>query len=111
PDGGRDEKAGGVGGGPGSARRNKKRRRLHAEAKKADEAGERGGGRAGICPADREAEKEIKRTGDQSLQLDDLQRIGERYFPRQVVVEAPGDAGASNRERAGKALDCRRAGP
>ena len=41
-----------------------------------------------------QGKRKVHRTGDQTFQLHDLQRVGQRDLAREIVVEAPGDARA-----------------
>ena len=45
------------------------------------------------------------------FQFDDLQGIGKRDLAREIVVEAPGNAGADDRQRAGQAQERRLSRP
>jgi hypothetical protein len=58
---------------------------------------------AGHLPASKKPESEVHGAGDQALQLDDLQRVGERNLAREIVVKPPRDAGADDGERSQQA--------
>ena len=56
--------------------------------------------RPGRVPPVEEAKRETDGAGDEAFELDDLQRIGERHFTREVVVEPPRSTGTDDGERA-----------
>ena len=83
----------------------------HAVADEADEPGNHQGSRRGQGAANPQAEQEIDRARDQTFELHDLQWVGERDLARQIVVEAPGDAGADDSQRPKQAVQRRSARP
>ena len=72
--------------------RHDKKREAHPVSEKAHDAGDEGRRDAGKHAADPQTDQKIERPRNES-ELDDLQRIGERNFARQIIVEAPGQAG------------------
>ena len=81
------------------AKRNDIKRETHAITEKPDQGREQDCGGAGQRSAGAKPDREIDRSRDQALPLDDLQRIRERDLAREIVVETPGDAGTDNCER------------
>src|SRR6185312_6881208 len=61
--------------------------------------------------ADRKAKHKIDGTRDETLQLDNLQGIGERHLSGKVVVKSPGDTCARDGQRSREAAKGRRSDP
>ena len=91
--------------------RDDEQRKAYTVAKKTDDAGQQSIRRTGQRSPGPESQCDINRPGQQSLELDNLQRIGQRHLASQIVVEAPHDASADDGNGAENALQRRGAGP
>src|SRR5262249_51644444 len=69
------------------AQRQHEQRQARAVAHHADKGGERDGNRGRHASAHRQCQRHVERTGDQPLELNDLQWIGERDLAGEIVVE------------------------
>ena len=84
--------------------RDDEKREAHAVAKKTDDAGKQSIERARQRSPGPKSKRDIDRPSNQPLELDNLQGIGQRDLSRQIVVEAPHDAGADDGDGADDAL-------
>ena len=80
-------------------------------AKKTDDARKQNIKRTRQRASGRESERDTDGSGNEALEFDNLQGIGQRNFSRQIVVEAPHDAGADDGEGANYARHRGSAGP
>ena len=102
----------------GSGARGAEMAQRHDEERKADAITEethdpcqrqrRETGKTAAC---KEAKRETDGAGDEAFELDDLQRIGERHFTREVVVEPPCSARTDDGERTEQSRQGRLARP
>ena len=72
----------------------------HSHTEKADNSSREDDPSGGQCRTGGECEAEVHRSGHQSLDHSDLNRVGRRELAGEVVVNAPGEAGARDQKRA-----------
>src|SRR4029079_7094550 len=92
-------------------KRDNEQREAYAVAKKTDDARKQSIRRAGQRSTGPKPKRNTDGSGNQALELDNLQRIGKRYLSRQIVVEAPHDAGADYGNGTDSTRQRRGAGP
>ena len=73
-------------------KRDDEQREADAVAEKTDHTGQQSIRHGRQRPSSPQSKYDADRPGNQSLEFDNLQGIGQRYFARQIVVEAPHDA-------------------
>ena len=88
---------------PEMPKRDDEQREAYAVAKQPDDTGKQSIKRTGQRTPGPESNRDTDGSGKQSLEFDNLQGIGQRNFPRQIVVEAPHDAGADDGDGANRA--------
>ena len=93
------------------AERNDEKRQAYAVSQKANNHRKNRRKRWGQQSSGPEAKREIDWSGDKTLELDNLQRIGQRNLTCQIIVEAPRHAGTENRERTYIGLKASRSRP